>query len=215
MKNSISPRAMMTFSVLATGVLASAASADALFQDDFENTLGKWTGKNGGTHHGMLVIDPFDHSNTVLTFNGLNSAGDMFSRAALTLEDDTTYVISFDYLGLATGEARGGDHGGYVGFSEDMPARHAWKWATGTSSGAEDVLIDNNQWNSYEFEFTTADLGLNGTVHLMIEDFSGSAGAAEDVYFDNFVVGPATVPAPSTAALLGLTGLGVARRRRA
>lgn len=215
MKTTITPKALLTFSALTAGVLTSVASADALFQDDFENTLNKWTGKAGGGHQGMLVIDPFDHSNTVLTFRGLNSAGDMFSREALTLEDDTTYVISFDYLGLATGAARSGDHGGYVGFSEDMPARHAWKWATGTESGAEDVLIDNNHWNSYEFEFTTADLGLNGTVHLMIEDFSGSAGAAEDVYFDNFVVGPATIPAPSTAALLGLTGLSVTRRRRA
>ncbi|MBO6514095.1 MAG: hypothetical protein JJ974_09035 [Phycisphaerales bacterium] len=215
MKNSLSPRALITLSALATGVLASAASADALFQDDFENTLGKWAGKDGGTHHGMLVIDPFDHSNTVLTFNRLNSAGDMFSREAMELEIGTTYVLSFDYLGLATGAARPGDHGAYVGFSEDMPARHVWKWATGTNSGAEDVLIDNNRWNSYEFEFTAADLGLNGTVHLMIEDFAGSDGAPEDVFFDNFEIRPATIPAPSTAALLGLTGLTVARRRRA
>lgn len=215
MNHSFTQKALLTLTTLTVCTLGSVASADILFQDDFEHTLGQWDGKAGGSHQGKLVIDPFDHSNTVLTFRGLNSAGDMFSKEAMTLDEDTTYVISFDYLGLATGDAVRGDHGGYVGFSEDKPARHSWQWATGEVSGARDVLIDNNRWNSYEFEFTTADLGLGNSVHLMIEDFSGSGGAAEDVFFDNFVVRPATIPAPSTAALLGLTGLSITRRRRA
>jgi len=202
-------------SIAASAVVINAAGADVHFQDNFESGLGQWTGKNSGAHHGVLVIDPFDQQNTVLSFNRLISAGDLFSSDTLTLDANESYILSFDYLGLATERTRQGDTGGYVGFSVDTPGHHSWQWATGTVSGAQDVLIDDGSWHSYEFEFTAADLGIGNSVHLMLEDFRGSRGVAGDAYFDNISFGTASVPAPGGLALVGLGVLSIARRRRA
>ncbi len=201
-------------SVVVVAGIAGMAMGDIVFQDDFESGLGQWTGKNGGSHHGVLVIDPHDQGNTVLSFNGLAAGGDIFSDTALTLDPDVTYRMSFDYLGMIREGARIGDTGGYVGFSVGTPSRHSWQWATGTVSGASDVLVDDGQWHSYAFEFTSADIGIGDSIRLMVEDFSGSGGYSGDAYFDNFSVGPATVPTPGTAAVLGVMGLITAKRRR-
>ena len=118
-------KSTLTIAAIALSALTSAASADIIFNDNFENGLSQWIGKNGGAHTGVLVIDPFDNQNTVLTFNGLNAAGDMFLVDTLTIDPNETYRLSFDYLGLAQESSRPGDTGGYVGFSVDMPGLHS------------------------------------------------------------------------------------------
>ena len=193
---------------------AGLANADVIFQDSFENGLSQWGGKNGGAHHGILVIDPFDSNNTVLSFNQLIAGGDLFTLDAFSLSLDQSYQLSFDYLGLAQERSRAGDTGGYVGFSVDMPGNHSWHWATGSASGSQDVLIDNGRWNSYTFEFTSADIGIGESVRLMLEDFSGSRGVSGDAFFDNIYFAPASIPAPGTAMVIGLGGLLAIRRRR-
>lgn len=192
--------------------VAATANADIVFSDDFESGLGLWTGKNGGVHQGILVNDPLGGNNTVLGFSGLASAGDLFTADPILLDPDQSYRISFDYLGLAQAKSRLDDTGGYVGFSVDMPGLHKWKWATGNASGASDVLIDNGQWNSYQYDFTAADLGIGNSVRLMVEDFVGSRGRSDDAFFDNFQI--STVPTPGAIALLGMGGLIATRRRR-
>jgi hypothetical protein len=198
----------------ATTVLLSAglANADVIFGDDFESGLGNWIGKNGGAHQGMIVADPLGGSNNVLTFSGLNAGGDMFTVDSLELDASDTYRLSFDYLGLEGPHTLTGDTGGYVGFSVSTPGTHSWQWATGTVSGASDVLIDDGQWRSYAFDFTRDDLGIGSSVRLMLEDFSGSGGVAGDAFFDNITI--ATVPAPASAfALAGLALIGGRKRR--
>lgn len=198
---------------IALGSAAAASQADIVFQDDFESGLSLWTGKNGGIHHGVLVNDPLGGLNTVLSFNGLNAGGDMFSETPISLGSNQSYRLSFDYLGLTNQYSNASDTGGYVGFSVGTPNTHRWKWATGSVSGADDVLIDDGAWHSYQFDFTTADLGLGSDVRLMVEDFSGSGGSAGDAFFDNFAI--ATVPSPGTAALFGIGGmLAITRHRR-
>jgi hypothetical protein len=192
--------------------VSTVSLGDIVLSDDFESGLALWTGKNGGAHYGVVVSDPFDSLNSVLSFNGKRSGGDMFSIDSVSLAPEQSYQISFDYLGLAQERSRDNDTGGYVGFSVGTPSRHSWQWATGTVSGASDVLIDDGKWHSYNFEFTSADLGIGSEVRLMLEDFSGSGGVSGDAYFDNFSV--SQVPAPATAALLALGGLYTARRRR-
>jgi Carbohydrate binding domain len=195
--------------LIASGValcgFAVASSGGIVFSDDFESGLGQWTGQGGGSHQGVIVADPLGGSNNVLTFSGLNSGGDMFGLDLVSLDSNTIYSISFDFLGLAQIGSVIGDTGGYVGFAAGTPGVHNWEWATG-SAGADDVLVDDGQWNSYTFEFTVASLGIGNSVRLMVEDFVGSGGVSGDVYFDNFVV--ATVPIPSSAAL-ALIGLGL------
>jgi len=208
-------KACITIAAITFASMTSISSADILFSDNFESGLNQWTGKNGGSNGGALVIDPFDNTNTVLSFNRTTAAGDIFTANALTFDPNETYRLSFDYLGLAQEASNPNDTGGYVGFAVDMPGRHSWQWATGTVSGANDVLIDDGQWRNYNFEFTTADLGIGNSLRLMLEDFSGSRGTFGDAYFDNIQVSPATVPAPGAIALLGIGGLITARRRRA
>jgi len=200
------------FAFAAAVFSAGLANADIIFGDNFESGLDAWVGKNGGAHHGMIVADPLGGGNHALTFTGLNAGGDMFTEDSLELEGSDTYRLSFDYLGLAGANSIVGDTGGYVGFSMDTPGTHQWKWATGTVSGASDVLVDDGQWHSYAFDFTGSDLGIGSEVRLMLEDFSGSGGVAGDAFFDNISI--ATIPAPASAfALAGLALVGGRRRR--
>lgn len=208
---------MRTFTSITVSALLGSAGfvqADVIFQDSFESGLGQWAGKNGGSYTGVLVIDPYDSGNTVLSFNGLAAGGDVFTFESFMLNPEITYELSFDYLGLTQEGSRQNDTGGYVGFSVDMPGTHSWHWATGNVSGAQDVLIDDGQWRSYSFEFTSADLGIGENVRLMLEDFSGSGGRSGDAFFDNIYFAPASIPAPGTAMVLGLGGLIAIRRRR-
>jgi len=197
---------------LALASVAGASHADIVFSEDFESGLSLWSGKNGGAHHGEIVNNPLGGLNNVLTFDGLNYAGDIFTDDLIELQSDQSYRFSFDYLGLATDRSRISDTGGYIGFSGISTGSHSWHWATGSVSGASDVLVDDGQWHSYEFDFTTADLGVGDSVRLMIEDFSGSGGVSGDAFFDNLEI--ATVPGPATAVLLGVGGALVIRRRR-
>ena len=203
--------ARIVFSTLLFASASAVSHADVVFSDDFESGLNLWTGKSNGAHHGVITTNPLGGLGSVLTFDGLNSAGDMFTNE-FELESNQSYLFSFDYLGLAQERSNATNTGGYIGFSVGTPSTHRWMWATGTESGANDVLIDDGQWHSYDFEFTTADLGIGSTVRLMLEDFTGSAGISGDAYFDNFRV--TTIPSPSTAAFLGLGGILALRRRR-
>ncbi len=203
--------------LIAGGVVVSAASADVVFSEDFESGLGNWTGKSGGAHHGALVADPLGGGNTVLAFTAMNAAGDLFSLNPIEFDAGTSYVLSFDYLGR-TDQGRNASVGtnGYVGLSRGLPGEHVWLYSTQTTSGASGVLVDDNTWHSYEFALdipdSWADADGKTLAHLMLEDFYGGGGVAGDAYFDNISI--RSVPAPFSAALLGMGGLGLTCRRR-
>lgn len=171
----------------------------------------QWTGKSAGAHHGLLTADPAGAVTTVLTFTQTNSAGDIFTSD--TAFAAGTYWLSFDYFGDTTKYSPPNhDTGGYVGISQDLPGIHSWFYATGTASGASDVLLDDNVWHSYVFSISSPT-----AFHLMIEDFSGSGGGAGDAFFDNIVLRDTSpVPEPATMLLFG-TGIGgfvTTRKRR-
>jgi len=202
----------LIISATALSSVATAVHADIVFQDDFESGLSLWTGRNDRGNHGVLGADPLGGLSTVLSFDKLGSGGDMYTKNAFSLDPEGSYTISFDYLGLAKERSNPSDTGGYIGFSVDTPGLHSWQWATGSASGASDVLIDDGQWHSYNFDFSTADLRIGSSVRLMLEDFRGSGGTTGDAFFDNFQI--ATVPAPGTVALLCLSGVCTMRRKR-
>ncbi len=167
----------------------SNANATGVFSDDFESGLDAWTGASGGAHSGVIVNDPIRPNNKVLKFNKLSSGGDIFTRTLFTLDQNYTYIISFEYLGQQKTGSVAGNIGGFAGLAEGLPGRHMWYYGTATDGGATDILIDDGKWHLYTFYFRPnvsfpAFGGSSNKVHLMFEDFSGP-GIAGDALFDN------------------------------
>lgn len=200
-------RAMVKISLAAVILLsASVAASQVLFSDDFESGLGQWVGKTSPTSHsGQIVSDPLDAGNHVLNFTALGSAGDIFS-SEVTIAEDTTYTLVFDYLGDPTQGGVVNDLGGTIGFAEDTPGDHRWLAGTRADGGIEeDLLDDDGLWHTYSIEFNSSDAGCcgygpwstnppsNETIRVMLEDFVGSGGVTQDAYFDNIsLLGPNT-----------------------
>ena len=63
------------------------------------DTLDQWTGKYFGPHSGIVVTDPLDGENLVVTFLQPTAGGDIFSDE-FPVADGFLVTLSFDYLGL-------------------------------------------------------------------------------------------------------------------
>lgn len=178
---------------------------DLLFSDDFEGNLSQWTGKGGSSHQGVIVEDPLDSGNQVLTFTGLNDAGDMFG-SGINVTAAQTVILSFDYLGLAEGGSIPDDLGGFIGYSEGL---YDPIWVAGTRGAPYPVLdlIDDGNWHRYVITLPY----ISDTFRIVLEDYSSSGGIPGDAYFDNVEV----TPEPSTLTLLVLGSLILLRKRRA
>lgn len=184
------PFALVTAVVFAMNL----AHADVtLFRDRFESgDLSQWTGKDGGAHHGQIVTDPLNPANHVLTFTGVNAAGDIFSAARLEFSGPRRYILSFDFLGRSTGPTPD-EFGGFIGISASPAADPVQFWLAGTYLPALNApapvatqLVADGQWHHYAIDITPVVLAaqLTGT-HLMLEDWNDRGSVAGDVYFDN------------------------------
>jgi hypothetical protein len=192
-------------------VWGQTAAASALFIEGFEGDLSLWTGQGVGAHHGIIVIDPLDASNSnhVLTFTDTNLGGDIFTVDEFG-SSGAGFILSFDYLGRPELGGVEGNLGGFVGYSLEFPGEHVWLAGTNNSSGAQDILPDTGQWEHVEIGFEAT----GEPIHLMLQDcWCGGATGPGDAFFDNFRL--TQIPEPNTALLLtlGLIGMGVRRRR--
>ncbi len=187
--------------------LMSSSVQAQLFQEGFESGLGAWVGKSNGSHRGVIVPDPHDSSNHVLTFSGLMDSGDIFSTE-IAVNPSSTYLLQFDYLGLPLAGSPDGNYGGYIGYF-DGETGGGWngRWLAGTINVVVD-LIDDGEWHSYEIEFIPEDgvTVTNETIRIMLEDWNGSGcsscppGVPGDAFFDNIVLGAIQTTATGNAS---------------
>ena len=195
------------------GILGSPASQAITFQADFEGDLSAWTGGGvqGLPHSGVIVSDPFDSSNRVLTFSTTTWGGDIFTAESFGHADGASFRLSWDYLGLC-GHS---DCGGLVGVWDDVTVAPDHDWLAGSHTnypnGIELFTPDTGNWSRFSIDFVVPE---NQAVFLMLEDFVYAVSSApNDVYFDNIELN--IIPEPTTVLLLGLGLVGLSMKRRA
>lgn len=209
-------RILITILLAASFLIFSSSQSHAiiLFEDDFDgqDLSQKWTGKNGGSHSGVIVEDPLNSSNHVLSFTALGAGGDIFTSDSFDSQIDE-FRLSFDYLGKYSNSGDPNNLGGFIGYSYSYGYPGTPKWLAGTDSfggSYPDILLDTGEWQHVVISFNAS-----GSIHLRLEDFTGIAG---DVYFDNILLEnlPEPVPEPATILLVGfglLSAAGLGRKR--
>jgi hypothetical protein len=195
-------------------LIVATPAVGAGFTEDFEGTLAQWTGNAGGGSSGMIVADPLSSGRgNVLTFGTTVGGGDIFTSIAIHLSGPVE--VGFDYLGLSERGGVPGDLGGFLGISYTLTPNiegvdHFWYASTVNGyPGLVIDLADDGAWQRYSFQL---DADAMPAFHLMLEDYIGSGGVAQDVFFDNISVTP--VPEPAMVALLGLSLWAASRSRR-
>ncbi len=155
----------------------------------FEDDPTSWTGRHGGASDAEFVLDPLTEGNHVVRFTRTVAHGDLFSPAVAVFPD-STYTLTFRYLGLPVEGSVPDNYGGFIGIADEKPGSHAWLAGTVIDSGATVHLIDDGSWHTYTVTFQpsvyffTADF----MIHVMIEDWEESGFAAKDAYFDDIVI---------------------------
>lgn len=156
--------------------------------EDFESDLSAWQ----SVGYGIIVADPLNPSNQVLSFTGTANSGNMWSYP-FPVDTGRTYVISFRYLG----NAGGADTGGYLWLVDPLYGNVAScpVWGTQPDNSTYE-LIDDGQWHTYQLEFQVTDFfnPPSGELMLTVEDWDGAAGSdpppniAGDAFFDDIQI---------------------------
>lgn len=165
-----------------------------VFTEDFEDGLARWVGRGtgGAGHHAEVVTDPLDPENRAVRFTKPVAAGDLFSLE-VPVDPSGTYVLTFQYLGLAVAGSTPGNHGGFIGLAGGIPGTHTWLAGTEPWHSASQI-VDDGSWHRYTIRFVPSEV-LPGfdRIRVMLEDAEVANGVPRDSYFDDIVltrVGP-------------------------
>ena len=168
-----------------------------LFQDNFESgNLNKWTGKDGAPSNGLIVSDPLNPANHVLTFTAVNSYGDTYSAMPLDVSRPRPYILSFDFLGVPDPNDPARQNGGFIGIAEAPTSDAEQFWIAGTYPGAitvpspvATVLVPDGVWHHYDIDFTSVVVSNNlAQTLVMVEDWFNFGSVPGDAFFDNIRV---------------------------
>lgn len=160
------------------------ASPVTLFSDSFESgSLSRWTGITSDAHHGVIVQDPLNAGNRVLSFTALTTGGDIWSKPIVIFGQPNPqgWRLSFDFLGLAQGGVQPPEFGGMVGVMYP-PGTGAWVAGTYPPAvngvGSPQVqLIPDGAWHHYDMDITPVILpDTANTFRLTLEDWSDRGG---------------------------------------
>lgn len=174
-------------------VLVAGSSNAQIVAETFDSDLSAWPLNKSG----IIVEDPFDETNSVLTFQAANAIYDLKSDS-IYCDAEATYVFSFRYLGLPGPQSAQDNCGGYISIQTTPLIGYDWD-TTPCEVAYEGDLVDDGQWHSYELQFQLSDLGgaPGDPIYIAIEDWNGAASACPpdatvgDVFFDDVILAPA------------------------
>ncbi len=182
---------------LAVASLVTTLSSQAqvtLFGDAFESgNLSQWTGKSGGEHHGVIVADPLNPTNHVLSFTAVNGNGDIFSAVPASVDlQHQQVVLSFDFLALPLGPVPPAEFGGFAGVASDNLGPESiflagdYAPALSVPPPIGTLLANDGQWHHYDINFTPVAIADNLTnIFVHFEDWFNFGSVPGDVFFDN------------------------------
>lgn len=154
-------------------------NAESSLSQDFEGALSGWSGASGGSHGGVIVPDPQEWGNNVLSFTATGSSAAIFSPEFAVGRYDTL-LLTFDYLG---NPPQGGESGGRLGFANSDYSDTQWLAGTSGLTGDPLILADDGRWHSYRISFDPSESFIPDTgIRLIITD---AVDPAENAYFDN------------------------------
>jgi len=158
-------------------------NAENNLSQDFEGDLTGWSGESGGSHGGVIVPDPMEGGNNVLSFTATGSGAAIFSPE-IALGPDDTLLLTFDYLG---NPPQYGESGGRLGLAGSNYADTQWLAGTSGLTGSTTILADDGLWSSYRITFEPPDSFIRetGAIRLVITD---AGDPADNTYFDNVVL---------------------------
>jgi hypothetical protein len=192
MKGRISNSAALLVVLFTTAIAAQAQVT--LFVDNFEGgNLNQWVGQFGGPHHGLIVPDPLNPANNVLTFTAVNAGGDIFHEVPGPVDLTVQHlVLSFDFLALPIGGVVPSEYGGFAGVNTVTFGPEPF-WLAGTDLPEVNpigvLLATDGLWHHYRIDFTSLAVANNLTsFFVLLEDWNGKGSIAGDVYFDNVKV---------------------------
>jgi len=194
---------VLTMALASSGPTAPMPHRDGiLLSENCESDFSHWVGQSEGAHDGLIVPDPLNPANHVITFSALADTGDIFS-VELPSYVLHIYWSEFDYLGLPKEGSPEGNTGGRIGITDGTPGS-AVVWLAGTiitEPYYQEKLIDDGQWHSYSIPFVPEaipGIAENG-FRVMIEDWCGQPpdlpqGVPGDAFFDDISVWEHHVP---------------------
>lgn len=205
---------MTKFTVLAYSIVLAGAAAAASGQIELTTNGGFETGDTSGWQSFPTGLSSFAASSDAFAGN--------FSGRLENLASGSAALIKQANLGIGTVTpfqqvtisfwAKGAGEAGGVQFAEFFSEIDGGGVSSSVILGNQPLFV-TDQWRPYSFTTLTGSNVSGGVTLQLVATTGANIGSTSLLFVDNVSV--TVIPAPASAALLGLGGLMAARRRRA